>query len=159
MKRQVWWIVLLALAGGCAEAPESAAEPRPEPEPQQAVVGSGTFAEFWNAFRGAVDAKDAEALAAMARFPFETRGPEDGDPVHTLDRAAFVAAAERLLSEPVYVMDGGKLETKTVRDIVVVKVDPGDKAQMTEDFARVESLEFRRVDGVWRFSRAYTEEP
>ncbi len=39
--------------------------------------------EFWTAFRGAVLAGDKNKIASMYKFPFETKGTSDDDPVRS----------------------------------------------------------------------------
>ncbi|MDB4985726.1 MAG: hypothetical protein JWN04_904 [Myxococcaceae bacterium] len=54
---------------------------------------------FWLAFRTAVAWGDKEAIADLARFPFETRGSDDSNPVREHDRAALIAMLDKLLEQ------------------------------------------------------------
>ena len=46
-----------------------------------AQLAVSDFSDFWQRFRSAALAGNVEQIADLTRFPFETRGPLDGDPV------------------------------------------------------------------------------
>lgn len=121
-------------------------------------AADGGFRTFWAGFRRAVVAGDATEVAALTHFPLEVRGPDDGDPVERYDRAGFAAIWKRLLAQTVYVPSNGQVIAKTMADVVAEKKEIAPADRLTDDSARVQQFEFRRIDGQWRLARAYLEE-
>jgi len=118
-----------------------------------------SFQIFWNQFRTAVLSGDKVRVANLTHFPFETRGPTDNDPVRRYQRKAFIGLYDGLLKQPIYFLEGGKSISKTMRSVIEEKVEIRDRDVLTDNFARIEDFEFKRLNGHWRFTRAYTEEP
>jgi hypothetical protein len=69
------------------------------PQPDMVAAQGESFERFWMVFRQAVLAGDKDRVASMTRFPFETRGTMDDDPVKTHDRASFLRILDRLLTD------------------------------------------------------------
>jgi len=123
-----------------------------------AQVPEEGLARFWADFRQAVVENDASKVASMTRFPFEVRGPDDGDPVQTLDRKGFLDVYERLVVQPVHLPSGGTIVSRSMRALIAEAttsppIDAGDP-----DRTHFQQFEFARIDGRWRFVRAYLEE-
>jgi hypothetical protein len=118
-----------------------------------------SFQTFWGHFRDAVVNNDRERVAGLTRFPFETQGVSDDDPVQLHGRRAFLALFDDLVGTAVYIVEHDHLVTKPMIDIIGERVEIDESHLLTEDIARVEDFEFGRVDGHWRFTRAYTDEP
>jgi len=72
------------------EAPVKPAVPALPPVVEQKSLDD--FAAYWPEFREAVASGDRDKIAALTRFPFETRGDSDDDPVRKLDREKFLRA-------------------------------------------------------------------
>jgi len=118
-----------------------------------------SFQSFWDQFRTGVMSGDKTYIADLTRFPFETRGPDDGDPIHHYERKRFIKLYDRLMGELVYAFDDrGKMVNKTMRAVIEEKARVTERDVPSDDFARVENFEFKRLKGKWRFIRAYTEE-
>jgi hypothetical protein len=130
------------------------------------LVGCGTAAHaaesslqaFWSEFRQAVIHEDKQRVASLTRFPFEVRGPSDGDPVLRYDRAKFLGVYHRLMAQVIYVPEGSEIATKTMRDVVEEKPDIVPRDLLRADYARVHQFAFQEIDGHWLFVRAYLEE-
>jgi hypothetical protein len=118
-----------------------------------------SFQSFWDQFRAGVLSGDKAYIADLTQFPFETRGPDDGDPIRYYERKRFIKLYDRLMRELVYKFDDrGKLVNKTMRAVIQEKTRVIDRDIPSDDLARVENFEFKRLKGQWRFVRAYTEE-
>ena len=131
-------------------APGAAAEPADA----QDAAARAALAVFWTRFRTAALAGDPAAVAALARFPFRTRGEMDDDPTRTHDRAAFAALLPRLLAQD----PGLAAEPETVRDLIArTAVLPADALDADGRRARLGPLVFERAagEGGWRLAMAY----
>lgn len=117
------------------------------------------FHLFWPKFRQAVIKNDKEAIAAMARFPFTTRGPYDGDPERTYNRASFLKILDELLRD-----GGGMRADETQKNLVKrtnkVPVRDGRAPGINTDGRRasVGNFEFKYTPKGWKFTHAYTRE-
>jgi hypothetical protein len=118
------------------------------------VAQTESFERFWPAFRQAILAGDKGKIVAVTRFPFETRGPSDDDPVRQHDRAAFPALLDSLLTQQSGSMSGGTTRQLIERTTTLTarNVAPGGKE------ARVGRFSFQNPDGRWWFTRAYVDE-
>ena len=121
-------------------------------------VKSPDVAAFWDNFRQAVIANDNKAVLEMVRFPFEVRGPTDGEPVHHLDRQQFLNIYAKLLAQPVYLPESGKVVPRTMRELIVARPDLDPSNLLTPAMVRFYQFEFTMIDGRWLFTRAYLEE-
>jgi hypothetical protein len=111
------------------------------------------LAEFWVAFRSAVAAGNPEGIAALADFPFQTRGPSDSDPVVPRDRAAFLQLVGQMLETD----SGMKPEPEPMRALIA-RTPELRPSSAGGNSARVGSFVFRQVQGRWRFTMAYLDE-
>jgi hypothetical protein len=144
-------------AGGVAttDSPIGQSAATSPPQPDMVAAQGESFERFWMVFRQAVLAGDKDRVASMTRFPFETRGTMDDDPVKTHDRASFLRILDRLLADDA----GTTAASETMRQYIERtttlterNVAPGD----TE--ARVGNFGFARLGGRWLFTRAYIDE-
>lgn len=114
--------------------------------------------QFWSEFRQAVIAADEEKIVSITRFPFVVRGPVDSDPVRQYDREGFLAIYEQLLEQDVYLPSKGVIVRHSMRELVLRSQElPADSLVGTEHI-RFHQFEFQRLDGRWRFTRAYLDE-
>lgn len=143
-------------APGSARSDTQAAQSGAAPPAEASIATAQTesFERFWQAFRQAILAGDRNTIAAVTRFPFETRGPSDDDPVGKRDRAGFPALLDSLLAQ-----ESGMGDSETTRQFIERtttlterNVAPGAKE------ARVGDFFFVNTDGRWWFARAYTDE-
>ena len=113
--------------------------------------------QFWESFRQAVTERDSAQLDRLAHFPFVVRwgNADPNDPRVTVDRQHFSKAVDHLLglrigSEP---KDG-----RTMADVVngTTEIPPTEAA--SGEFI-VESFEFRRIAGTWKWTAAFTDDP
>jgi len=58
-----------------------------------------SFHEFWKVFRNAVIENDTNKLVQLTRFPLETRGPHDNDPIVKYDRKDFARVFQKYLKQ------------------------------------------------------------
>ena len=116
-----------------------------------------SFSIFWTDFRAAVTGRDLAKLTALARFPFEVRGPADADPVWRYDREQFASVANQLLNESVRVYDGSKT-VETPMAAVITNRPSANDALIAEGQARIETFVFNKVGTTWLWTRAYSDE-
>lgn len=127
--------------------------------PLNGIVEANSDVEtFWTKFRAAVLSEDSGRVAAMTRFPFWVRGPDDSDPVVYYDRESFDGILEKLLDQKVSCWAGGEVVTKTMREIVRTKVNTTSKDLITPHVLWVELFRFEKTDGKWLFTRGYLED-
>jgi hypothetical protein len=162
-------LVSVLLAGGSCAAPgdERAAARGDTNSVQAGTTAAATasqsglvtaqtqsFDRFWAAFRQAVVAGDKGGIMSVTRFPFETRGESDDDPVKTYNRAQFPALLDTLLAQDA----GERMETETMRHFIerttTAALPPRTAA--AADNAGVGTFAFMKIDGRWVFWRAYT---
>jgi len=137
-------------------AARSAPAPAVPPRRAQTPLAPGEsragrdFGAFWVDFRAAVVRRDRGSIAAMARFPFRTRGELDESPEKECDRAGFDRILDSLLSQDV----GLSREPESMRDYIGrLERAPAGAAQ--GDAARVGQFEFRRIEGRWLWVKSY----
>jgi len=145
----------LTLVMACAPREQPAAdEPRDSVALAGVVATADTSAQgFWRAFREAALAGAASRVAAMTRFPVETRGPTDDDPVERLSRDAFAPVFARVMDQE----SGLSAHPESMRALVERMPALGARALGDGEF-RVGALEFARTPEGWRLVRMYLEE-
>jgi hypothetical protein len=123
-----------------------------------AASPDASFQQFWRPFRQAILDNDKQRVASVTSFPFEVRGPDDSDPLQLLNRPQFLDLFERLVVQPVYVVVGGQIVPKTMRQLIeeTRSVSPAD--QVDHGFVHFHQFEFSKRDDRWLFTRAYLEE-
>ncbi len=117
----------------------------------EVAASAEQFQSFWPRFREAIVREDKTALAAMTRFPFETRGALDESPTSHWDRTRFLAEIEALLRQDA----GMSAKPETLRAFVGRTVSPADDDDAS---ARVGGLVFQRLDEEWRWTGAYVDD-
>ena len=131
MNRTAWLAVVAVAALSCASPLQAAAD----------------FGSFWTMFRRAALENDITTLVTMTRFPLESRGPTDSDPVVRITREEFPQRFRSLLEQD----SGMRAEPETLREcierMVTVNVITGS--------ARVADLAFEQVEGRWWLVRVY----
>lgn len=116
--------------------------------------GDDDFAAFWMEFRGAVLAANQAKLKEMTALPFTV---EDSlDATTRIDEADAVAALwPALLAQDV----GLSAEPESMQHYVERHEAPADgDVDAGGDTARVGQFQFSRIDGHWKFTRAYLEQ-
>lgn len=134
-------LIILLICGGTAHAAEQTSIER-----------------YWSEFRQAVLEHKTEKVAAMTRFPLWVRGPGDGDPVTYYKNKDFSPILERLLRQKVLSLNGGRVVSKTMLQVIREKTEITQKDHLTENVISVEQFQFERINGRWLFTRAYLEE-
>jgi len=117
-----------------------------------ANASNGEFAVFWPVFRRAVLNKDTLAVLQMTRFPFETRGESDTDPVIRFNQDDFFRVYRLLLSQWTGLHVSGKQLDMIRTTTNTASINP------TADWARVSAMEFQKVGGRWKLAFAYLNE-
>jgi hypothetical protein len=142
-------VLALAVLGSCTPRKQEA------PPPVQEAALPEEFLTFWTNFRGAVLSGDQGAVAALVKFPFETRGQLDDAPVLTHDRDAFPGVLEKLLSQD----PGLTPEPSTMRQLIEAnETAPAGALDAGGQSARVGVFVFVLEDGHWRLTRGYLDE-
>lgn len=108
---------------------------------------------FWTRFRAAALANDTARVASMTRFPVETRGPTDDDPVQRVARDGFASLFARVLRQD----PGLSAQPETMRGLLERTTSLSARERGPEQF-RVGALEFARTSDGWRLVRAYLDE-
>lgn len=173
-------VAALALGLGCnsrsvadhaaTAAPEPSAPTVPEEKPADALAKPAlpaskpvatqetyeSFENYWPVFHTAIQNNDREKVASLTRFPFETRGDSDDDPVKKLGRDQFMQALDSLLNEdPGLLMTGKETQREHIArsaKLTARQYSSGDES------ARVGVFQFEKQDGRWWFTRAYITE-
>jgi len=139
------WLFALLLLAACT----------PDPVPPEPATPVEQFQTFWIEFRAAVARNDAEKLASLTAFPFQTRGVGDAFPAQTHDRASFLRILDRLLAQDA----GMRAGPETMRQFIERSPSVTERNLGAEGrSARMGTFEFTQSDGKWRFTRAFLEE-
>jgi hypothetical protein len=109
------------------------------------------FNAYWSQFRSAIERNDKQALAALTRFPFETRGTYDDQPVRKHNAARFVEIIDELLEE-----DAGERKPISMRELILKTTEVTGNG-FSEVQAGVGNFEFLDLRKGWRFVRGYTD--
>ena len=113
-----------------------------------------SFQKFWLTFREAVIENDTLEIAELTRFPFETRGEMDSDPIVKYDRTNFFKVFKAYLGQEIYWNEDegfiSSLEEIKRRTFI-------DSANVHENWTRVGHLEFEKIDGNWKLVFAYLQ--
>lgn len=135
-----------ALLKPALPAPKAAAEPN----------SFDALEAYWPAFRSAVEHNDPEKIAALTRFPFETRGDSDDDAVRKLTREQFLQALDSMLNEDPGLLMNGK---ETQRQHIARSADLTERQYARGDeSARVGVFQFDKQSSRWWFTRAYVSD-
>lgn len=131
--------------------------PTPEPaaplSPPAATPGDPDFAVFWADFRLAVMYKDMDSLKKLTRFPFETKGRLEEDPVVKRSARDFEGLYARMMET-----DPGKSPMKdSMRELVSRVEYPREGANSERGEVQVGIFVFTKVKGKWLFTRATLE--
>jgi hypothetical protein len=108
------------------------------------------IAEFWTAFKKAVASENYQNILELSTIPFATRGTMDDDPVIALDQTAFLANINAILTTDPGITTTPTTQAKLVSQTKIL-IDQGD------GFARVGDLVFNKINGQWKFTRAYID--
>lgn len=106
--------------------------------------------KFWAAFKKAVESENYHEILKLSIMPFETRGTMDEDPLIVLDQNAFLVNLNAILTTDPGITASPTTQTKLVSQTKALKDEGGG-------FARVGDLVFRKVNGQWKFTRAYID--
>ena len=108
------------------------------------------IAKFWTAFQKAVESENYQEILNLSKMPFETRGTMDEDPFIVLDQNAFLVNINAILKTDPGITASPTTQAKLVSQTKALKDEGGG-------FARVGDLVFRKVNGQWKFTRAYID--
>jgi hypothetical protein len=116
---------------------------QPKFEKTSLVDTNKVFIEFWQTFRKAIISNDTNAIFSSVKFPFETRGPQDRDPIIKYEQKDFL----RVLSAFLKRSNG---EPDDIRNTEIP-----DTSGIFGTEARVGNLEFNYSSGKWKLTFAY----
>jgi len=108
------------------------------------------FFTFWKGFRNAVINSDSSKIISMTKFPFQTRGPLDDDPIVTYNSGKFIHIFNAFLNQ----WNGQELNDTTELDDIKKTVTP-NKNDIQKDLARVGDLVFNKNAKGWKLVLAY----
>ena len=117
---------------------------------------NSNFQQFWDNFREAVINNDTSKIIQLTRFPFETRGPQDSDPIIKYEKKKFLKVLEAYLKETTTWRED--FSTITSREEIKRILKP-DKTYVQGDWARIGNLEFKKENGKWFLIFAYLGYP
>jgi hypothetical protein len=111
-----------------------------------------TFGFFWKNFQKAIVSNDFQMLINLTNFPLETRGPQDIDKIVKYDESEFNIVFQTFLKE-------SSVPDLTELDLIkkLEKFDLTNEKDFTvsDDWARVGEMEFKRIDGQWKLTFLY----
>jgi hypothetical protein len=125
----------------------------PEIKSHSDTLGNN-FQEFWLTFRKAVIENDTLKIAELTRFPFETRGEMDTDPIVKFDRTNFFKVFKVYLGQETYwnENEGFISSLEEIKRLTII-----DSSTVHENWTRVGDLEFEKIDGNWKLVFAYLQ--
>lgn len=136
-----------------------------EPHNQEEEIVSGevesfVFVDFWEKFRGAVKEGDMNTIVRMTKFPFETRGEMDHDPVIKYNEQQMKKVLPLLLKQEVILPDPkGSAELIVSNEAEIVKnTTDVNREEAETGNVRVGDLVFERGGNGWKFTFAYLNE-
>lgn len=109
------------------------------------------FQSFWTIYRHAIIENDTAKLFQLTQFPFKVRGPLDYDPIIKYSKEVFPVVLKNILQQSSGLNEG---ETEAMRSALTEKVNP---KHIQADWARVDELEFKRINGNWKCYFAFIE--
>jgi membrane-bound lytic murein transglycosylase len=119
--------------------------------PPAAASARERFAAYWSQFRSAIERNDKQAQTSMTKFPFETRGMYDDQPVRKHNAARFAEVIDKLLDE-----GAGEREPMSMRQLIL-KTSEVSGNGFSGVQARVGTFSFRDLKEGWRLVRVYTD--
>ena len=123
-------------------------------------VQQQTFIKPWEGFRQAVIEQDTAKISGFTKFPFETSGPMDSDPIIKYSQKDFSNVFKAFLAETVLDYDSLQGQVKEINQFEVIrKTIIPKKEYVTDSLARVGNLEFNKVNNRWYLTFAYLEYP
>jgi hypothetical protein len=160
-------------AAATAPTPKKAivktAKPAPANSKSQSLSRNtaADFQQFWKQFREATLQDNVGAIMLMTRFPFNTRGPNDGDKVLKHAKSSFPTLWKQLLSQEYTTIMANRQPLQIPADAVRRQSLRSYLASVTnikadnvagDNWARVGDLEFQKLDGQWMLTMAYTNQ-
>jgi hypothetical protein len=110
------------------------------------------FLVFWTTFRKAVLDNDLDKVMSMTKFPFETRGEMDGDPIVKYQKKDFKKVFHAILMHPTYWKEDGDF-ISTLEGIN--RTSNSDLKDIWYGWTRVIDLGFKKVNNKWTLTFAY----
>lgn len=148
-------VLITSCSAGAGKERSAAAPQRPAASAEARAAAARTPApslqSFWASLRKAALAGDTDAVAALTRFPFKTRGELDGEPWVQHGREGFPAVFSRLLQQDT----GLAAEEEPLRRLIERTPSLQEGAAGS---ARLAALVFELVDGRWMLTAAYLAE-
>jgi hypothetical protein len=108
-----------------------------------------SFHAFWQVFEQAVIDLDSNKLILLTEFPLQSRGPMDSDPIIKFNKSEYFKVFHEFLNQTVYPSTG--FERIKKRDHLIYSV--------TKKWARVDDIEFRKIQGIWRMNLLHLDYP
>lgn len=151
-------MLILTLLSSCGQLPDK------EPTKPLASVSidsiskipvdrsSKDFTVFWRTYRQAILNKDTIAIFALTKFPIETRGPMDSDPVVKYPQNIF----KKIL--PIFLALESGISEGTELDLIKSTTVPASD-DVSGETARIGNSVFDLVDGQWRLTFLYLHPP
>lgn len=112
------------------------------------------FHAFLDRFKSAVKEGKTEDIVGMTRFPFETRGEMDSDPVIRFSKKEFFKLLPELLNQ----YAGVDLDGTSEQELLLETTDI-DQEEIDRRSVRIGSLVFEKMKTGWKFTFAYVSAP
>lgn len=112
------------------------------------------FQKFWKEFRSATMEKDYYKLIKLVKFPLNSRGPFDYNPIIKLNKNEFLTVFENYLSEPIFLKD---MEYITTLNYITTKNSIASEYSYYQKYGilEIENMGFSIIDSKWKLTFLY----
>jgi hypothetical protein len=114
------------------------------------IIDSTGFIKYWLDFRQAVLNSDTNKLITLSRFPIQTRGTFDGDPIIEYSKQEFVKVFNLFLKK--WIGDGS---STTPYDIIKLTKIPAE--EISHNQIRIGDMVFFLTNKKWKLQFLYFE--
>jgi len=132
----------------------------------QSKDGFSNIAAFWGEFRNAVLSNDISKIEEAARFPIETRGPMDTDPIIKFKKDKFGEVFSIFLAKEAGVL--GKTEFDFIKNSEKLEFKNSEDYDKSGNYlksvrvegnhTRIGDMEFELVNNSWKLTFIYLDE-
>lgn len=118
-----------------------------------------SFQEFWVGFRNAVIENDTNKLIQSTKFPLETRGTLDSDPIVKYDKKDFVRVIQKYLKQDTGLGIDNETEFDLIKKLDVYNKNDSQYNVPIENWVRVGDFEFKKEGKEWKLYFAFLNYP
>ena len=117
------------------------------------------FQQFWTTFRKAVIDNDTIEIIQHTKFPLETRGPKDSDPIVKYDRQDFIRVFKKYLNQHSGMRAPNETQFEVIKQIEFINEKVNKYYSVVDNWVRIGNLEFRLINNEWKMTFAYLDYP